>query len=67
MAGHVAARRGVFRRPGGLYLGVRSVVKGWLYERVDHHRHHSVLWLLGLCHDPAGAVLTAAMENLHDD
>ena len=67
MAGYVDARCGLLCRPGGLYLGVRQAVKGWLHERVDYHRHPAVLWLPGLCHDPAGAVLITAMEQLQHD
>jgi len=66
VAGYVDAWRGVLCRPGGLYMGVRPAVKGWSHERVDHHRHHSVLCLSGLRYAPAGAVLTAVMEKLHD-
>ena len=67
VAEHVDAWSSVLCRLGSLYLGVRPAVKGLLHERVDHHRHHSVFWLSGLCYAPAGAVLTAAMEKLHHD
>ena len=67
VAGHVDAWRGVLCCPGGLYMGMRPVVKGWSHERIDHHRHHTMLWLSGLCHDPAGAVLSAMAEKQHHD
>ena len=65
VADHADAWHRVFCRSSRLYLGVRPTVKGLLHERVDHHRHHSVFWLSGLCDDPAGAVLSAAMEKLY--
>jgi hypothetical protein len=65
VADHVDAWHRVLCRSSRLYLGVRPAVKGLLHERVDHHRHHSVFWLSGLCYDPAGAVLSAALEKLH--
>jgi hypothetical protein len=65
VAEYVNAWRDVFCRPCGIYLGVRPAVKGLLHERVDHHRHYSVFWLSGLCDDPAGAILSAAMEKLY--
>jgi hypothetical protein len=65
--GYVDAWRGVFCRPGGVYMGVRSVVKGWSHERGDHHHHHFVLWLSSLCYDPARTVLRVMAENLYYD
>jgi hypothetical protein len=67
VAEYVNAWCGVFCRPSGIYLGVQPAVKGLLHERIDHHRHQSVLWLSGLCDDPAGAVLSVAMEKRYDD
>jgi hypothetical protein len=67
VAEHVDTWRGVLCRSGRLYLGVRPALKGLLHERVNHHRHHFVLWLPGLCYDPAGAVLTVEIEKLHYD
>jgi hypothetical protein len=67
VADHADAWHRVLYRSSHLYLGVRPAVKGRLHERVDHHRHHSVFWLPDLCYDPAGAVLSAAMEKLHHD